>query len=1591
MGVDDIGSAAMLDISNYVSAADALIDKTEQMQEKLNAISESLKDPIPITVDISQIEQATEKLDELKLTNIDVSMNAADVQEQLNNLTESSSGLDKELEIGVTADTSAASASIYDLTDSATSLAENSYELLITADDTQTIDKFVEIEDKYEEIKQKVAEPLKVGGEGGGEEEGGMLEKLKGAAEGFGVPTGLLNAGPEMLVGAGAAVALGEGLHKSVEAATSFQQSMQSVGALTGQTTSGLKEIAEEASGGTTVGLNEAGQAMISLADNGVRTKDMEKDLAASITLSEGGIISMGSATTVLSTTLKQFHQDGTQAAQDVNIMIAASQLGKTSTEDMASALRIAGPTASAAGLSFADTAGSLSLMEGAGIRARTASSDLNTILKDMSDPPKKVAEGLTSIGVSADDINPQLHSFDDVIADLKTHITSSAEASKIFGTTAGPGLWALLQQANLKEYTQDLQNSNAGVEAADKNTQTYEASMKKFGAAIETCEIDLGTLLLPILTDFVTVVDEGVTALDKLGKGLYSTGEYAANTTNSGLQSLGNVVQQGTNWLDKNALGMTDDQISAQYADPGKKIGTTVGENICNGISDSYDDINGTMNDVLTKSGTDAGTAAGAAAAKAFSDANDAYAKSYGSYISNDYIMKWRTYDQTTGAVTNPGAWVNPNEGQPTQSYDSGFSTTTHALNAKVPLSYSESYGDSSGSEYGMSEMNLTIAGKTYSSGWIKNDSFDRANELNKLISEASGDLHTDVNTLIGAEGMNLLQGKEDQTTYNARMAVNSIADVKITPATVTIDPTKLDEDKAFTDDINKMYKDNTVSIDDLTKAYKDFQNAPNLSTKVMEDYSNVQRETEDLKKWNEQLQELEAMPAKAQPSDYLNQLNTLKSEIEGAQTSIAANVKDIHSELSSVFDTSDIPIGNVKGWIDTQVASMASTISDDWKKGFTITDEDTIAAFVPMLQWMENNMPVEFARIGGTSTLAFAEACADKSSDLDAVWAKLGQSAGTALTTNLFGNVGNVQIPGQGGIETLQQQIQDWISDPSKLKGSVDNLDDFMKNYFQPKLGDDLKGLEDNMSMGYKGSIEATQTFITQLETLAYQTPDMFTTDELNALSEYKDHMIDLKTLLKDMGIDVSNLADAQKKLSDSTKNTNDQLNAQRYDLADLGTEGGMFEKGFIGPATDPNALKTWQDNMLNLAHTKWSMDQQGGLTVGSGTNVAAAPPDIDTWAKYQDYIKTGKDDTAQTQINLENTNTAVNNIKEGFKDVNDTATSLNKTVEATKLNMVDMESAMTKTLAYSPNANMLGTQTPAGSIPSFGAQPFSPMSPGLASLPNIYTSQSSNSVLEFNNALTLVNNSANELGTTTDKLLTTVNNIQNTTNAVEKETDNSLTISMQIKNLETQSSSIATNIDKTLSTSNTTIASMNTSLDTLNKDLNSTDKLIESMITDLGTVEGILTEIGSMVATIDGIFQDIFMNGQGGDTGSMSSGGGGDWLSFASGGFIPGPTPIIAGDSPGGEWLIPNDLMSSLLNSLSDISNLGSVGKASASLSLDTSSVNSEIEKLAELLKSNPVTIPAKIVFTTDSIMLKQAIEAAVYEVLKDVRVS
>jgi len=306
----------------------------------------------------------------------------------------------------------------------------------------------------------------------------------------------------------------------SVKTAAQFQQELantQSVANATKVELGRLRDAAEDFGRTTIFTAKQAAAAMYDLASAGLDTTEIIETLPGVIALAAATQNDLAFTSQLVTASLKQFGLATSESERIANVMAATISKTKATMDKLASSMAYIGPIASAIGMSLEETAASLGLLYDAGFEASMAATGLRMGIAQLLGPTPKATKLLAQMGLTAQDVNVEIHGLANVIDKLREADIGATEAFEIFGNRSAAAMLSLTKQGGgaLRELTKEITGTDDAARMSAQQLDTLPGRGKLLLSALEGLKIEIGTYLVPALeglTDKLTTIVNAVT-----------------------------------------------------------------------------------------------------------------------------------------------------------------------------------------------------------------------------------------------------------------------------------------------------------------------------------------------------------------------------------------------------------------------------------------------------------------------------------------------------------------------------------------------------------------------------------------------------------------------------------------------------------------------------------------------------------------------------------------------------------------------------------------------------------------------------------------------------------------------------------------------------------------------------------------------------------------------------------------------------------------------------------------------------------------------------------------------------------------------
>ena len=320
-----------------------------------------------------------------------------------------------------------------------------------------------------------------------------------------------------------------------IKFAADFEEGMSKVKALTNSTEDQFKALSKTALelGRTTkFTAREAADGMSFLAMAGFEAMEVVGAMPEVLKLASAANLELADAADITTNIMTGYGKEVGELEKVNDVLVASFTGANVNLQQLGEAMKFVGPVASAAGVSFEETAAAVSLLGNAGIQGSMAGTSLRGALVRILEPSKEARKLMDELGVSVQDSAGKFVGFESLVKQFEkglADVGSSADRTgmlmTIFGQRAGPAMAALIGQGSQKlgEFVTMLEESGGTAQRVyDVMTDNVAFAFKELTSAISGLFIELGGPLLGITKALVSTLAKIITKvtefLDMLG-----------------------------------------------------------------------------------------------------------------------------------------------------------------------------------------------------------------------------------------------------------------------------------------------------------------------------------------------------------------------------------------------------------------------------------------------------------------------------------------------------------------------------------------------------------------------------------------------------------------------------------------------------------------------------------------------------------------------------------------------------------------------------------------------------------------------------------------------------------------------------------------------------------------------------------------------------------------------------------------------------------------------------------------------------------------------------------------------------------------
>lgn len=384
----------------------------------------------------------------------------------------------------------------------------------------------------------------------------GGLEGAGGRASGAAsIMTGALERVGHIAVDAlgQAAQAAGQFVADSITAAGDFEASVNNLAAISGTALADAGFSFDDVSAkalqlgqDTKYSAAEAVTAMTELVKGGVPIADvMTTATDATLNLAAAAGVELGSAAEIVSKQLGVWGETGVEATQVADLLTQAANASTVGVEDLALGLANAGGTAKTAGVGFQDLTTTMALIAPGFSSAADAGTSLKTMIARLQPTTAPAIAAMEDLGLYTKEAGSVFYDaqgnfigMQAAAEKLHTATAGLSDAQKvmalqtIFGSDAIRAAAAIADAggAGFEAMGASMAAAGTAAETAAIQNQGFNFAMESLKGSIETVQIVIGSMLLPVLTSLInTYLIPGVNVVMQFAQALGGNGDALA------------------------------------------------------------------------------------------------------------------------------------------------------------------------------------------------------------------------------------------------------------------------------------------------------------------------------------------------------------------------------------------------------------------------------------------------------------------------------------------------------------------------------------------------------------------------------------------------------------------------------------------------------------------------------------------------------------------------------------------------------------------------------------------------------------------------------------------------------------------------------------------------------------------------------------------------------------------------------------------------------------------------------------------------------------------------------------------------------
>lgn len=279
------------------------------------------------------------------------------------------------------------------------------------------------------------------------------------------------------------ATAVAAGITASAYMGMKFERALMETATVAnafGKDLEALEGKARELGRTTAFTATEAANAMYDLASAGLKTKEVLQASNDSMKLAGATNSSMAQATQLVASTIRQFNIDAGESKRIVDTFASAITESLFTMESLTEAMKYAGTTGASLGWSLEQTTAAAAQFADLGLEGSMAGTNLRMSMLSLMGQTDKSREALRRMNLTFQDINPEAHSFGEILLTLGKAGMTSLDAMDLFTERSAMNMKQLSELAaqGVTDFDAMVESYNRGQMGMGRASEMYERMM---------------------------------------------------------------------------------------------------------------------------------------------------------------------------------------------------------------------------------------------------------------------------------------------------------------------------------------------------------------------------------------------------------------------------------------------------------------------------------------------------------------------------------------------------------------------------------------------------------------------------------------------------------------------------------------------------------------------------------------------------------------------------------------------------------------------------------------------------------------------------------------------------------------------------------------------------------------------------------------------------------------------------------------------------------------------------------------------------------------------------------------------------------